>query len=360
MLTPGLMWTDDGQVIELDVFLKRIYSGISWREQKAANKEVHSQKENVQGQKGDFRGIAGPEVLTKNGRIRGKTLDKAHVFYGVPYAGQPTGAYRWKPPRAVSPWTGVYDATYARAACMQACAGLYSQECPKQLSEDCLYLNIFIPLDVNLSVPLWNPLPVLVWIHGGNFIAGHSSKPLYDGRFISNFTRTVVVSLDYRLGAFGFLVSGKDPLSSAVGNYGLMDQQAALLWVQRNIAVFGGDPGKVLFLCAKLLNPFRFLEVFETWGPCVDGELIKEQAVRAFRMGHWQKDKPVLLGTTSEEGVLFVYAVFNKPVSAVESTVYITAIFKQHTLRILHKYLPLFHDTDRRGMLAQVSHLVLQ
>ncbi|CAF94784.1 unnamed protein product, partial [Tetraodon nigroviridis] len=86
--------------------------------------------------------------------------------------------------------------------------------------------------------------PVMVWIHGGNFIAGSASKPLYDGRFISNFTHTIVVNVEYRLGAFGFLVSGKDAYTSAVGNYGILDQQAALVWVQRNIAAFGGDPNK--------------------------------------------------------------------------------------------------------------------
>uniref|UniRef100_A0A672G0R3 Carboxylic ester hydrolase n=1 Tax=Salarias fasciatus TaxID=181472 RepID=A0A672G0R3_SALFA len=115
----------------------------------------------------------------------------------------------------------------------------------QKVSEDCLYLNIFVPLDVNFDPPVRTLLPVMVWIHGGDFIAGSASKPLYDGRFISNFTNTVVVSLEYRLGAFGFLLSGKDPHASALGNYGLQDQQAALLWVQQNIAAFGGDPSKV-------------------------------------------------------------------------------------------------------------------
>ncbi|XP_028255439.1 cAMP-regulated D2 protein [Parambassis ranga] len=380
----------------------------------------------------DINGVPGPVVLTKDGQIKGITVDKAHVFYGIPYADPPVGAYRWKPPRPVSPWAGVYDASFPRAACVQVCTGPITEECPHTVSEDCLYLNIFVPLDVNFSSPLWSPLPVMVWIHGGDFIAGSASKPLYDGRFISNFTHTVIVNLEYRLGAFGFLVSGKDPHTSAAGNYGILDQQAALLWVQRNIAVFGGDPSKVTifgesagaqsaslhlmiqsskplfkqavlqslpfsiplktrhdalklgkdfakqtncsvsdFVCllsltpqavlaaqmktsSKIVNPFRFLEVFETWGPYIDGELLKEQAVTAFQKGHWQKEKAVLLGTTSEEGVLFVYGVFNKPVSAVECTVYITAIFKQHALRILHKYLPLYRDADRRDMLAQI------
>ncbi|MEQ2225961.1 hypothetical protein ILYODFUR_022901 [Ilyodon furcidens] len=187
----------------------------------------------------------GPVVFTKNGQIKGVTVDKAHIFYGVPYADPPVGAYRWKPPRPVSPWSGVYDASFPRAACMQVCSGSSSAECPKKVSEDCLFLNIFIPLDLNFTSPLWRPLPVMVWIHGGDFIAGSASKPMYDGRFLSNFTHTVVVNLEYRLGAFGFLVSGTDPLSTATGNYGILDQQAALLWVQQNIAVFGGDPSKV-------------------------------------------------------------------------------------------------------------------
>lgn len=432
--------------IDLVSFLRSIFPGLLVREEPLIiNKdfEINSLKELVR-QEGlsiteqtkdktvsrDTNGAPGPVVSTKDGQIKGITVDKAHIFYGIPYADPPVGAYRWKPPRPVSPWTGVYDASFPRAACVQACRG--PEECPQKVSEDCLYLNIFVPVDVNISSPLRSSLPVMVWIHGGDFIAGSASKPLYDGRFISNFTRTVVVSVEYRLGAFGFLVSGKDPHTSAAGNYGILDQQAALLWVQRNIAVFGGDPSKVtifgesagaqsvslhlmiqsskpLFqqavlqslpfsiplktrhdalrlgkdfakktncsvsdiVCllsltpqavlaaqmktsSKIVNPFRFLEVFETWGPYIDGELIKEQAVIAFLKGHWQKEKPVLLGTTSEEGVLFVYGVFNKPVSALESTVYITAIFKQHTLRILHKYLPLYRDADRRDMLAQI------
>ncbi|XP_062374187.1 crystal protein [Sardina pilchardus] len=374
----------------------------------------------------------GPKVLTKDGIIRGKTVDKAHIFYGIPFADPPLAAYRWKPPRPVTPWRGEYDATFRRAACMQGCIGPISEECPAKVSEDCLYLNIFVPRSVDFTAPLRSPMPVMVWVHGGDFIAGTASKPLYDGRFISNFTHTVVVSVAYRLGAFGFLVSGKDSKTSAVGNYGILDQQAGLLWIQQNIAVFGGDPTKVtifgesagaqsvslhlmiqsskpLFkqavfqslpfsiplktrhdalklgkdfakqancsmkdiVCllslspqavlaaqikssSKVINPFRFLEMFETWGPYIDGELIKEQAVTAFQKGHWQKEKPVLLGTTSEEGVIFVFGVFTKPVSPVECTVYTTAIFKQHTIRILRKYLPLYKDADRRDMLSQI------
>ncbi|CAN9508090.1 unnamed protein product [Ophioblennius macclurei] len=439
--------TKNDDDIDLVSFLRNVFQGLLVRDEpfvisrdfernsprelrspEEATVSVPTEKEEVHL---DTSGTPGPVASTKDGQIRGITVEKAHVFYGVRYADPPVGAYRWKPPRPVSPWPGVYDGSFPRAACMQACSGPIT-ECPRAVSEDCLYLNIFVPSNVNFNSPLRTLLPVMVWIHGGDFIAGSASKPLYDGRFISNFTNTVVVSLEYRLGAFGFLVSGKDPHTSAVGNYGVQDQQAALLWVQQNIAAFGGDPSKVtifgesagaqsvslhlmiqsskpLFkqavlqslpfsiplktrhdalrlgkefakqtncsvsdvVCllslapqavldaqmktsSRIVNPFRFLEVFETWGPYIDGDLIKEQAVTAFMKGHWQKEKLVLLGTTSEEGVLFVYGAFNKPVSAVESTVYITAIFKQHALRILHKYLPLYRDADRRGMLAQI------
>uniref|UniRef100_A0A673N5P4 Carboxylesterase type B domain-containing protein n=1 Tax=Sinocyclocheilus rhinocerous TaxID=307959 RepID=A0A673N5P4_9TELE len=140
-----------------------------------------------------------PVVVTHLGRVRGRTLDKAHVFYGIPYADPPVGDKRWAPPSSVSPWTYTYDATFPRPACMQVCAGEFSRMCPPKVSEDCLYLNVFVPVSVNLSLPIVTALPVMVWIHGGDFIAGSASKPLYDGRFISNYSNTVVVNMEYRL-----------------------------------------------------------------------------------------------------------------------------------------------------------------
>ncbi|KAL2092961.1 hypothetical protein ACEWY4_010273 [Coilia grayii] len=105
---------------------------------------------------------------------------------------------------------------------------------------------------------------------------------------------------------------------------------------------------------SKIVNPFRFLEVFETWGPYIDKVLIEDQPIAAFQKGYWQRDKPVIIGSTSEEGVIFVFGVFTKPVSVLESMAYTTAIFKQHTLTVLHKYLPLYAYTDRRTMLSQI------
>uniref|UniRef100_A0A3Q2Z7R2 cAMP-regulated D2 protein-like n=1 Tax=Hippocampus comes TaxID=109280 RepID=A0A3Q2Z7R2_HIPCM len=325
-------------------------------------------------------------VLTKNGRIKGLTADKAQIFYGIPYSDPPVGAYRWKPPRPVSPWKGVYDATFPRLPCVQECRGPIAAECPRnaQVSEDCLYLNIFVPRDVNFSSPPSSPLPVMVWIHGGDFIAGSASKPLYDGRFMSNFTQTIVVALEYRL----VTIFGESAGAQSVSLH-LMIQSSKALFKQailqslpfsiplktRDAVTIGKEFAKLSncsvgdIVCllsltpqavleaqmktSRLVNPLRFMEAFETWGPFIDGELIKEQPVTAFQKGHWHKGKPVLL-TTSEEGVLFVYAFFNKPVSTAESFMYVTAIFKQHSLRILHNYLPLYSDPDRRAMLAQI------
>ncbi|XP_030576080.1 crystal protein isoform X1 [Archocentrus centrarchus] len=395
----GVTKNDDD--IDLVSFLRNIYPGLLVRDESFINQDFKPNFLKELGPQGDdpaitqqtkdkpvtqdTDGAAGPVVLTKDGQIQGITLDKAHVFYGIPYADPPVGAYRWKPPRPVSPWQGVYDASFPRAACMQFCSRAMTEDCPKSVSEDCLYLNIFIPLDVDFSSPLRSHLPVMVWIHGGDFIAGSASKPLYDGRFISNFTHSVVVNLEYRLGAFGFLVSGKDPQTSAAGNYGILDQQAALLWVQQNIAMFGGDPSKVtvfgesagaqsvsLHLMIQSSNPLfkqailqslpfsiplktrhdalKLGKDFAKQTNCSASDFVcllslTPQAVLAAQMK---------TSTTSEEGVLFVYGVFNKPVSAVECTVYITAIFKQHTLRILHKYMPLYRDADHRNMLAQI------
>ncbi|XP_076848995.1 cAMP-regulated D2 protein [Brachyhypopomus gauderio] len=377
----------------------------------------------------DAKASHGPVVLVHSGPVRGLTLDKAHVFYGIPYAAPPVGPKRWAAPGPVSPWTLPYDATFPRPACMQLCAGHLSRSCPLQVSEDCLYLNVFVPVSVDLSLQTTSTLPVMVWIHGGSFIAGSASKPLYDGRFISNYSNTVVVNLEYRLGALGFLVTGTNP---AVGNYGILDQQAALRWVRRNIAAFGGDPAKVTLFgesagaqsvslhlmmdvsepffryaaiqsqpfsfplktrwdavklgrdfvrltnCSasdlaclhslssqaildaqvktgsKIINPLHFLERFEIWGPHVDGELIREQPITAFIKGHWQSYKPVILGTTSEEGINFVYGMFNESVSVLECIVYTTVVFKQNALSVLYKYVPLYHNQDRRILLSQI------
>ncbi|WP_170150047.1 carboxylesterase/lipase family protein [Kushneria sinocarnis] len=179
-------------------------------------------------------------VRVDGGLIRGEQADGMNVFRGIPYAAPPTGANRWQPPQPVPGWAGVRDATRFGPNCLQK--PVSGDEAPLRggYAEDCLYLNVWQPRDERSTHP------VMVWIHGGGYVNGGSASPVYDG---SAFARdgVVLVSLNYRLGRFGFFAH---PALSADGdapggNYALMDQLAALEWVQRNIAQFGGDPANV-------------------------------------------------------------------------------------------------------------------
>ena len=183
---------------------------------------------------------AAPEAQVDGGTVQGSVAGDVAVFRGIPYAAPPVGALRWRPPAAVAAWRGVRSARAFGPACPQppipAPVGV---EGPT--SEDCLTLNIWAPAGAARQ------LPVMVWIHGGSFIAGSGSQPLYEGSALAR-RDVVVVTLNYRLGALGFLAHpalSREQAGGALGNYGLLDQIAALHWVQRNIAAFGGDAGNV-------------------------------------------------------------------------------------------------------------------
>ena len=172
-------------------------------------------------------------VKTTSGLVRGAaTLDKRH-FAGIPYAAPPVGPLRWQPPQPVEPWQGALDATKVGPRCLQDEGG----ERGRGTDEDCLTLNVWTP------APAEELRPVMVWIHGGAFING--SGGIYDSRWLVDRGDIVVVTLNYRLGALGFLAHPALGPAGAVGNYGLQDQQAALRWVRDNISAFGGDPDKV-------------------------------------------------------------------------------------------------------------------
>lgn len=174
-------------------------------------------------------------VQTTTGLVRGvATLDKRH-FAGIPYAAPPVGPLRWQPPQPVAPWPGVRDATKVGPRCLQDEGS--DLEMGRQTDEDCLTLNVWTP------PPTEEPRPVMVWIHGGAFINGNGG--MYDSRWFVDRGDIIVVTLNYRLGALGFLAHPALGPQGAVGNYGLADQQAALRWVHENIAAFGGDPDKV-------------------------------------------------------------------------------------------------------------------
>ena len=202
-------------------------------------------------------GGANPVVRIDGGLIRGVSVTGVRSFLGLPYAAPPTGKLRWRPPQLAAAWSGVRDATKFGPSCPQATMGNPFLP-PGPISEDCLYLNVYTPA----ARPGANR-PVLVWIHGGGLVQDGGRN--YDGTKLAA-DGAVVVTINYRLGALGFLAH--PALASrpggAAGNYGLMDQQAALPWVQRNIARFGGDPRNVtiagqsaggLSVLAQLVSP---------------------------------------------------------------------------------------------------------
>lgn len=183
------------------------------------------------------------EVHTPQGPLFGSIDDKgSSVFKGIPYAVAPIGELRWKPPVAIPDWSDLRDATRFGPACIQphlSSDSIYADD-PIAMSEDCLSLNVWV------SEPA-RKLPVMVWIHGGGLLTGSSASTMYDGtRFAAD--GVVLVSINYRLGIFGYLahpdLSVESP-DGASGNYGLLDQIEALKWVRRNIAAFGGDPENV-------------------------------------------------------------------------------------------------------------------
>ena len=187
-------------------------------------------------------------VAIDSGRIQGATANGVTSFKGVPYAAPPVGALRWKPPQSVAGWTGVRAATDYGSPCPQPpiLERMWGIKYERQ-SEDCLVLNVW----TTARTPQERH-PVMVWIHGGDFIAGSSGGPAATGASTDGSVLArqgvVVVSIEYRLGPFGFLALpslSRESTKQSSGNYGMLDQIAALEWVKRNIVAFGGDAGNV-------------------------------------------------------------------------------------------------------------------
>jgi len=193
----------------------------------------------------------------------GKSAD-VRVFRGIPFAAPPVGDLRWKPPQPAAAWKGVREANKFSATCWQKPyppqAAIFQNDI-SNMSEGCLYLNLWTPAKTAAD-----RLPVMVWIHGGGFTRGTANSPMYDGENLA-LKGVIVVTFNYRLGVFGFLAHPELAAESehhASGNYGVLDQIAALQWVKKNIAAFGGDPDRVTIfgesagsyaVCALMASP---------------------------------------------------------------------------------------------------------
>ncbi len=236
-------------------------------------------------------------VQTTSGPLQGSLDEEAETcsWKGVPYAAPPTGDLRWRAPQPVSPWSELRAASQWAPPCIQGKMMNRAFSNPKEISEDCLYLNIWCPRKPG-------KYPVMVWIHGGIYMYGSGASPMFWGDRLSANGEVVVVTINYRLGPFGFLaheaLAQEDPHGST-GNYGLLDQVASLQWVQKNIEAFGGDRNNVTIfgqsagswsVCALLASPLAkglfHRAIFSSGG----GETIWSKE-KGYETGRWATKK---------------------------------------------------------------------
>jgi para-nitrobenzyl esterase len=353
-------------------------------------------------------GAAAQPVAIDGGSLQGVVADGVRVYKGIPFAAPPVGPLRWRAPQPASGWSGIRAADKFSVACPQL--GAYPPEsAPEPTGEDCLYLNIWTPAE-----PTAMPLPVMVWIYGGALKNGSAATPLYAG---DGFAKrgVILITINYRLGVLGFLALNslsKESPAGVSGNYGLLDQIAALQWVQRNIAAFGGDAQRVTIFgqssgsisvsalvaspLAKglfqraigesggLFEPLDLSSGFSLKGAedngrafaqrqgaatlaqlraksasellttpfdanfVVDGYVLKESPFDAYR-GHTQNDVDVLVGSNADEGQLFLQ---NKSVTVSNLTDILAADFPAPLVWLLH---PNQGNTDSEARLAAAA-----
>ena len=310
------------------------------------------------------------EVETSYGRVRGQEDNGVHVFKGIPFAAPPLGDLRWRAPRPPTAWPGVRDALAFGPCAIQSTipgdVGELIGIATHETSEDCLYLNVWTPgLDGEKR-------PVMVWIHGGGNTVGAGSQPRINGEHLARIGGVVAVTINYRLGALGFLHA---PQIGATGNEALLDQVAALRWVRGETEAFGGDPQNVTvfgqsaggFDIAQLMAmsaaqgcfdkavlmsgsltrqvtgesaaktaaaladhfggfgrlrdvPANEIHAMQTkipgarWAPTLDGDVIQGDAAKNLAAGSFTRGMPVMIGHTRDESTLFT--VFNRDLAA--------------------------------------------
>jgi para-nitrobenzyl esterase len=210
-----------------------------------------------------------PVVQTRQGAVSGLLTNSVRAYLGIPYAAPPVGELRWQAPQPPAAWSGTRDGTVFA----QRCAQPASVVSPASTNEDCLYLNVHVPDDIGKG-----KLPVMVWLHGGAFLSGAASD--YDMTTLAQKAHAVVVSLNYRVGAFGFFRQPELTAQHGSSNLGLLDQQAALRWVQSQIVRFGGDASRVtlfghsaggISVCLNMVSPQSkglFHRAISQSGPC--------------------------------------------------------------------------------------------
>eukprot|EP00029_Vermamoeba_vermiformis_P012183 TRINITY_DN69_c0_g1_i2.p1 TRINITY_DN69_c0_g1~~TRINITY_DN69_c0_g1_i2.p1 ORF type:complete len:528 (-),score=132.78 TRINITY_DN69_c0_g1_i2:32-1615(-) len=359
-------------------------------------------------------------VQTEGGLVRGVVQDIYRSFKGIPFVAPPVGDLRWAAPQPKAPWSpSVLDASQYSAGCPQNCV-LPNMTCPVYISEDCMYLNIFTPRVSQMT----SKVPVMVFFPGGHFDQGTATTDLYNGGYMVNRSNVILVTTNYRLGVLGWIATG-----TMKGNYGFQDQIAALQWVQRNIANFGGDPTQVtifgqsagadsvaahivsskstglfaraiiesfpatlpmktwedarkigrLFLgnlscsdgdmgclrsksveevmiaqekVAKHLPILHPLQLFLPWTPIINGIELTNDVWNALSSGSFNK-VPVMIGTVSEEALLFIYKA--DPSKKITDAEYIAAVgylFTSDAAKVLLEYPPKPIVGDKRPALA--------
>ncbi|MEU6377347.1 carboxylesterase family protein [Streptomyces sp. NPDC046909] len=337
-------------------------------------------------------GGADPVVRTAAGLVRGEVTAEGRQFLGIPYAEPPVGKLRWKEPRAVRPWQGVRTAQDFVDKCVQTSSWDPGYEQPSH-TEDCLDLNVYVPQGSARRA-------VLVWFHGGGLTAGAGQDIVPDT--FARQTGTVVVTVNYRLGAMGFLATAGldgETADGVSGNFGMLDQQAALRWVRANIGRFGGDPGRVTIagesaggrsVCTQLASPtakglFR-AGVIESgayddcgartheaavsqgaefarklgcetvaclrgrsaaeilaaqgefdWGPVTGGTFLPRQPAEALAAGA-SAGVPVMNGANQDEGRLFAFARFDLGGNPLTAEQYPTVMREEFGERALQRY----------------------
>ncbi|MET9422598.1 carboxylesterase/lipase family protein [Streptomyces sp. NPDC006540] len=365
----------------------------------------------------DATAAEGPTVTTRYGQVQGKAGQTANSYLGIPYAAPPVGSQRWKPPSPPERRQGVRDATTPGNPCMQAVRSSPwgNLAGPGTPSEDCLYLNVHTPAQRSLQ-----KRPVMVWIHGGGFTVG--SGTFYDGSTLAAEAGVVNVTFNYRLGAFGYLAHpglAEESPQGMSGNYGLLDQQAALRWVRDNIAAFGGDPDNVTVfgesagggsVCQNLVSP-RAIGLFDRavaqsgcgfplptqesqqdrgatwanalgcadvaclrtrpadqvlgasltptarWTPNVDGKVLPLQVTDALERGRFHR-VPVLQGTTADEGRLTVattYDLAGRQLTAAGYPVAVRELYGERADEILARYPLSDHGTPAEALGAVLT-----